>query len=110
MKAVQLVLRALCSEDTGYRQAGAQGFREQVRTLDACQTAAVAAGVGQRSAQLLQANILLTLYNANRHLRGKPVFLQNPEFWLQDCVFKILYPGLFIRDFSFGISASEFWL
>ena len=71
------MLRALRHKNTMDAQSGAQGLFEQVRPFDsrkrkavlAGQFAPVLAGMGQRTTQILQAHILLTLYNAIRHRR-----------------------------------------
>jgi hypothetical protein len=67
----QQVLGALSYKDAFNAQPGAQGLFEQVRPFDSGQrppfAVALAKRVGQRPAQLLQAGILFTLYNANRH-------------------------------------------
>ena len=64
---------ALGHKDAGNTQTGVHCFLEQVRPLDSGQGTGVATecakGVGQRTAELLEAGILLTLYNAKRHQR-----------------------------------------
>jgi len=52
------------------RRAGAEGFFEEIGAFDSDQTAVFAQGIGEGAAQLFEACILLTLYNANRHQLG----------------------------------------
>jgi len=64
---LQQAFRALRRKDAGNAQTRAQRLFQQIGSLDPGQAARLAAGVGQGAAQLFQAGILLTLYNADRH-------------------------------------------
>jgi hypothetical protein len=50
------------------REAGAESFVEQVGTLNADGFCAAAGGRSQGAAKFFQTSVLLTLYNADRHL------------------------------------------
>ena len=67
-EVVEQVLRTLRGKHAIDAQTCAQGFMEQVGPFDAGQRVRVSSGLREGSAQLLDAFILLTLYNANRHL------------------------------------------
>ena len=64
-------LGTLSDKDAIHSETCAQGLLKQVRAFDAgqmrCTAARVTGGVGQRLAELLEAGVLLTLYNAKRH-------------------------------------------
>ena len=62
------LFEALGGEHALDAQAGRKRFSNQVGAFNAGQPAPFAARGGQSPAKLLQARILLTLYNANRHL------------------------------------------
>jgi hypothetical protein len=62
---LQEMLGALGGKDAVEAQVGAESFFDEVGTFDADEGAV--AGMGQGPAQLFQAGVLLTLYNAKRH-------------------------------------------
>ncbi|MGA2086406.1 MAG: hypothetical protein ABSG60_12900, partial [Terracidiphilus sp.] len=74
----QQALKALGREDASHAQTGVESFFEQVQALDSGQatlvTIKIGAGVGQRSPEFFEAGILLTLYNADRHLKRTILF------------------------------------
>ena len=62
------MLRALRGEDAIHAEARAYSFAEEVGPFDAGEALRIAAGLGESAAELFEAFVLLTLYNANRHL------------------------------------------
>ena len=66
-QALQQMLRALRHKDRSDAQPRAQSLFQQMRPFNSGQRAALASGLRERVAQIFQAKILFTLYNAKRH-------------------------------------------
>jgi hypothetical protein len=65
----------LGDEDAIDGQPGSESFRDEVGPLDAGPRVLAATGMGERLAEFLQAGILLTLYNTERHRWKSPELL-----------------------------------
>ncbi|HET7922315.1 MAG TPA: hypothetical protein VFM15_06135, partial [Gammaproteobacteria bacterium] len=67
-KCLEVLISSVGGEDAVNMQARTKGFSNEVGAFDADKSPGLAAGMRERAAQLFYARILLTLYNANRHL------------------------------------------